>query len=93
MGVVWERAPQPHEQVSFTTAVAIFKTAEEKSECLWAIEDLPVEKESCQRPAFPITKVDKNYEVGLLWRGIERPEDNRFVVRGKANGGKAGSKA
>ena len=83
-----KRAPQPHEQLSSTTAVAFefcdVKTAEEKVERLWAIEDLPVEKKGCQRPAFPITKVDKIYEVGLLWRGIERPEDNCFAVRGMA---------
>ena len=67
-----KRAPQPHEQLSSTTAVAFcdVKTAEEKIERLWAIEDLPVEKEGCQRPAFPVTKVDKTYEVGLLWRGM-----------------------
>ena len=80
-----KRAQEPHEQLSSTTAVAFsnVKTAEEKIERPWAIEDLPVEKEGCQRPAFLITKVDKNYEVGLMWRGIERPEDNRFAVRGK----------
>ena len=28
-------------------------------------------------PAFPLKKCDDMYEVGLLWQGPDRPEDNK----------------
>ena len=44
-------------------------------DCLWEMET-PVEQ-SNNWPAFPMTRTDGRYTVGLLWRSEERPLDNR----------------
>ena len=47
-------------------------------EALWKLDDIPNSNQTIL-PAFPIS-YDKNarlYEVGLLWKGSQRPTDNK----------------
>ena len=52
-------------------------------EFLWRLEE-PSES-ACSLPAFPLRKKGSTYEVGLLWKGDERPEDNRTQAMAAAN--------
>ena len=45
-----------------------------KIESLWEMEEPHVHD---NLPAFPLKKCDDMYEVGLLWQGPDRPEDNK----------------
>ena len=42
---------------------------------LWELDQPPVAKSIL--PAFPLKKRQDRYDVGLLWKGVERPKDNK----------------
>ena len=42
---------------------------------LWELEQPPTTITTV--PSFPLRKRNGSYEVGLLWKGEERPEDNK----------------
>ena len=45
-------------------------------ETLWEVEE-PVGRNKKCLPAFPLHKNNNRYEVGLLWKNEDRPQDNR----------------
>ena len=54
-------------------------------EALWELDDIPNSNQTIL-PAFPIS-YDKNarlYEVGLLWKGSQRPTDNKDQAEASA---------
>lgn len=59
-------------QATTSLKVAYIKTL---IEALWEIEQLL--ECSAKWPAFPMSIEDNRYTVGLLWKGEERPADNR----------------
>ena len=74
-----KRALQPMEAAARNTSVAYcdVRTMEEQVERLWAVEELPFQRDKNSQPCFPMKKIEGHYEVGLMWKGVERPEDNR----------------
>ena len=73
-----KRALQPMEAAARNTSVAYcdVRTMEEQVERLWAVEELPFQRDKNSQPCFPMKKIEGRYEVGLMWKGVERPEDN-----------------
>ena len=67
-----EKRPQP---LSTTFQV---NCVQSDIQALWELEQ-PVRTSSSNDnwPAFPLSKNEGGYEVGLLWRNTERPPDNR----------------
>ena len=74
-----KRALQPMEAAARNTSVAYcdVRTMEEQVERLWAVEELPFQRDKNSQPCFPMKKIEGRHEVGLMWKGVERPEDNR----------------
>ena len=73
-----KRALQPMEAAARNTSVTYcdVRTIEEQVERLWAVEELPFQRDKNSQPSFPMKKIEGHYEVGLMWKGVERPEDN-----------------
>ena len=67
--------PQQTSKSSPRTTVAYLSS---KVEALWQLEE-PVDTklEETMQPAFPWHCDEDGYTVGLLWKGTQRPEDNR----------------
>ena len=69
-------ATEPPEEIVVAYAMARSSSLESQVERLFAIEELPITSEPTG-PSFPLQRKDNMYEVGLLWKGDERPAENR----------------
>ena len=50
-------------------------------ERLWELENLPGDQMIEVDPTFPLRKLGDRYEIGLLWKGCQRPKDNFWEAK------------
>ena len=65
----------PRNQNSSINTVIQVANIQTDIETLWELEQPP--KTVSVPPAFPMIKSGKSFKVGLLWKGEERPQDNK----------------
>ena len=72
-GIVWSETP-PQSSRTAPGTVNVHTVSNREVDTLWEME-APMKSE--ESPLLPMTFEKGRYQVGLLWKGEERPDDNR----------------
>ena len=69
-----------------TASVAFVSTKQDEAsiERLWKLEEPTLVSTERLMPVFPLRTTSEGYEVGLLWKSSERPDDNRQQAQAMA---------